>query len=300
MINFKTTKASTVEVVYPDGEAFFQKCLSASSFEIYDPKIADDEDDEEAVTTVNEAADETHETIAADKMKKGDYAALYSSKLRKANQVLVYAKTPNPITAVKNIDKKARDFLEETGVNVAYMAFGFVRWKESENSDIINKAPLLLVPITLKNESSVDPYFIELTGDDIVVNPTFSYFLNAQYGITLPEYEDDETLTSYMAKVEEKVSKLHWQVTPECKIGIFSFLKINMYHDLMNNQDKILKNDNVRLLLGEAVNRPDLMADGEAGRVENEIIDLHTVVDADSSQIEAIEMVKTGKSFVLQ
>ena len=41
-----------------------------------------------------------------------------------------------------------------------------------ENSDIINKAPLLLVPIKLKNESSVDPYFIELTGDDIVVNPT--------------------------------------------------------------------------------------------------------------------------------
>ena len=300
MINFRTTKASTAEVVYPDGEEFFNKCLSATSFEIYDPKIADDEDDEEAVSSADSSNDETQETISADKMHKKDYAALYSPKIRKANQVLVYAKTPNPITAVKNIDKKARDFLEETGVNVAYMAFGFVRWKESENSDIINKAPLLLVPITLKNESSVDPYFIELTGDDIVVNPTFSYFLNAQYGITLPEYEDDETLTSYMAKVDEKVSKLHWQVTPECKIGIFSFLKINMYHDLMNNQDKILKNDNVRLLLGEAVNISDLMTDGEAGRVENEIIDLHTVVDADSSQIEAIEMVKTGKSFVLQ
>ena len=293
MINFRNTKASTAEVVYPDGEEFFNKCLSATSFEIYDSKIVDDEE-------ADSSNEETQETISADKMQKKDYAALYSPKICKANQVLVYAKIPNPITAVKNIDKKARGFLEETGVNVAYMAFGFVRWKESESSDIINKAPLLLVPITLKNESSVDPYFIELTGDDIVVNPTFSYFLNAQYGITLPEYEDDETLTSYMAKVEEKVSKLHWQVTPECKIGIFSFLKINMYHDLMNNQDKILKNDNVRLLLGESVNRSDLMTDGEEGRVENEIIDLHTVVDADSSQIEAIEMVKTGKSFVLQ
>lgn len=174
MINFRTTKASTAEVVYPDGETFFEKCLSSSSFEIYDPKITDDEDDEEAVSSANSSSDETQETITADKMKKGDYAALYSSKIRKANQVLVYAKTPNPITAIKNIDKKARDFLEETGVNVAYMAFGFVRWKESENSDIINKAPLLLVPITLKNESSIDPYFIELTEDDIVVNPTFA------------------------------------------------------------------------------------------------------------------------------
>ena len=100
-------------------------------------------------------------------MNKGDYVELYSSKLRKANQVLVYAKTPNPINAIKNIDKKARDFLEETGVNVAYMAFGFVRWKESDRSEIINKAPLLLVPIKLKNESAVTPYFIDLTEDDI-------------------------------------------------------------------------------------------------------------------------------------
>ena len=31
-----------------------------------------------------------------------------------------------------------------------------------------------------------------------------------------------------------------------------------------------------------------------------QLIELHSVVDADSSQIEAIEMAKTGKSFVLQ
>ncbi len=300
MINFKTTKATTAEVVYPDGESFFEKCMTMSSFEIYDPKIEDDEEDEEAVTSANTSSDETQETITADKMKKSDYATLYSSKIRKSNQVLVYAKTPNPLTAIKNIDKKARDFLEETGVNVVYMAFGFVRWKESETSSIINKAPLLLVPITLKNESSISPYIIELTEDDIVVNPTFSYFLNAQYGITLPEYEDDETLSSYMHRVEELVSKLHWQVTPECKIGIFSFLKINMYHDLMNNQENILKNDNVRMLLGESVDASNHENVDASTRVSNEIIDLHTVVDADSSQIEAIEMVKTGRSFVLQ
>lgn len=300
MINFKTTKASTAEVVYPDGEEFFQKCLNNSSFEIYDPKIADDEDDEVAVTSINETTDETNETIATDKMNKGDYVELYSSKLRKANQVLVYAKTPNPINAIKNIDKKARDFLEETGVNVAYMAFGFVRWKESDRSEIINKAPLLLVPIKLKNESAVTPYFIELTEDDIVVNPTFSYLLNAQYGITLPEYEDDESLTAYITKVQGLVSKLQWQVTSECKIGIFSFLKINMYHDLMNNQENILKNNNVRILLGESIEEHDMVTGEEVGAVENEVIDLHTVVDADSSQIEAIEMVKSGRSFVLQ
>lgn len=300
LINFKDSKASTVEIVFPDGKTFYEKCLSVSSFEIYDPKIADNEDDEEAVTSANTTEDETQEIVAADKLKKSEYIELYSPKVHKSNQVLVYSKTPNPIVAVRNIDKKARDFLEETGVNVAYLAFGFVRWKENEHSDIVNKAPLLLVPVTLKNESSLTPYFIELTEDDVVVNPTFNYLLEAQYGIKLPEYEDDELLTSYISKVQSIISKLHWEVTSECKMGIFSFLKINMYHDLMNNAEKILKNNNVRLLLGEPVDLNDSMGNGEANKVKNEIIDLHTVVDADSSQIEAIEMVKTGKSFVLQ
>lgn len=293
LINFKDTKSSTVEIVFPDGETFYEKCLSASSFEIYDPKIMDEED--EGSENV-----ETPDTGENDVLRKNEYIDLYSPKIRKGNQVLAYVKTSNPISAVKNIDKKARDFLEETGVNVAYLAFGFVHWKEKETSEIVNRAPLLLVPITLKNESSITPYFIELTEDDVVVNPTFNFLLEAQYGIKLPEYEDDESLTSYLDKVKEIVSKLHWEVTSECKMGIFSFLKINMYFDLVNNEDTILKNKNVRSLLGEEGNQQEAVLQDDVRFVNNEIIDLHAVVDADSSQIDAIEMAKSGKSFVLQ
>lgn len=299
LINFKDTKASTIELVYPDADKLYEKCLNTSSFEVYDPKILDDEDDEEAVASAYKVAD-NQDSNSFEGLKKSDYIAMYSGRIKKNNQVLVYARTPNPITAVKNIDKKARDFLEETGVNVAYLAFGFVYWKESETSSIINRAPLLLVPVSLYNESAITPYIINLTEDDVVVNPTFDYMLKAQYGINLPEHEDDESLPSYLAKVRDVVSKLHWNVVSECKLGIFSFLKINMYYDLKNNSDVILKNKNVRQLLGESVVLSDASEVSEEGHIENEIIDLHTVVDADSSQIEAIEMAKTNKSFVLQ
>ena len=53
LINFKNTKASTAEVVYPDAGVLYEKCLSSSSFEIYDPKISDNEDDEDAVISAN-------------------------------------------------------------------------------------------------------------------------------------------------------------------------------------------------------------------------------------------------------
>ena len=53
---------------------------------------------------------------------KAAFLAQYSGKIKRQNQILLYNSATNPLTAVKNIDKKAREFIEETGVNVAYVA----------------------------------------------------------------------------------------------------------------------------------------------------------------------------------
>ena len=158
----------------------------------------------------------------------------------------------------------------------------------------------MLVPIQLEQASAVEPYFIKSAEDDIIVNPTFSYKMDAEHGVKLPEYNDDG-LTAYLEKVKRLVAKLQWTVTDECKIGIFSFLKINMYRDLKDNAKAILANQNVRQLLGEPAITEKMYSDEEAAAsVSDPLIELHSVVDADSSQIEAIEMAKSGKSFVLQ
>ena len=53
--------------------------------------------------------------------------------------------------------------------------------------------------------------------------------------------------------------------------------------------------------MGEPTDAEKLQGeDAAACSVTNPLIELHSVVDADSSQIEAIEMAKSGKSFVLQ
>ena len=68
-----------------------------------------------------------------------------------------------------------------------------------------------------------------------------------------------------------------------------------MYEDIMENSSKILENNCVRLLLGEDVK------DSFSNEVDNNLpIELSNVVDADSSQEEAIELAHKGKSFVLQ
>ena len=300
LINFKDTRASTVEVLLPSSDALFEKVDGATSFEVFDPKITEDDDMEEVVESDQLRIESLEEADASTLNGKSAFLAQYSGKMKRQNQVLLYNAATNPLITVKNIDKKAREFIEETGVNVAYMAFGFIHWKESDSSSYIFRAPILLVPIQLEQASAVDPYFIKTAEDDIIVNPTFSYKMDAEHGVKLPEY-DDEGLTAYLEKVKRLVAKLQWTVTSECKIGIFSFLKINMYRDLKDNAKAILANRNIRQLLGEQTGAERLSGESESlDSVTNPLIELHSVVDADSSQIEAIEMAKSGKSFVLQ
>ena len=295
LINFKDVKASTAEVLIPDASTLFEIAKESAHLRVYDPKLETDESD---APDAEPEQNEEQEQKAVD--KKTAYRSQYEPFIRSRNQVLLYNAYGIPMVALKNIEKKARDLIEESGVNVAHLAFGFIHWKESQTSNYTYRAPVLLIPIEIEHESAVDPYYINTTGDEIIVNPTFAYKLDAEYGIKLPEYDDD-SLDTYLAKVSDLVRKLHWDVTSECKIGNFSFLKINMYRDLKDNAEKILQNSNVRALLGEQPVERDIggesFDDYHAG---NPLIELHNVVDADSSQIEAVELAKSGKSFVLQ
>lgn len=298
LVNFHDTKASTVEIVLPSSEDIFKKVESASSFEIYDPKIQDDEDED--YRDFESAEGEGQEdSKKPEKVKREEYINTYGSRIKKSSQVLLYNANVNPVNALKNIDKKARAYIEETGNNVAYIAFGFIHWKESDYSTQIFRAPILLTPVIFANESAVSPWYIKMTEDDTIVNPTFNYKLQSEQGITLPDY-GEETLSEYLEKVKALVGKLGWDVTDECKIGIFSFLKMNMYKDLIKNEENILKNNNVRMLLGESYDSAGMSIEDQEYHLNNPLIELHNVVDADSSQIEAIEMAKAGVSFVLQ
>lgn len=298
LINFKDTRASTAEVLFPSSDIMFEKIDGSTPFEVFDPKIIED-DDEGENGSISEQL-QTESAVESDVSSgKAAFLAQYSGRIKRQHQILLYSAAANPSTAVKNISRKAQAFIEETGVNVAYMAFGFIHWKESNDASCLFRAPVLLVPIQLEQASAVEPFFIRSAEDDIIVNPTFAYKLDAEYGVKLPEY-NDEGLTAYLQKVKRLVAKLQWSVTAECKIGIFSFLKINMYRDLKDNAAEILENQNVRRLLGEPTDIEKVNMEDAASSVADPLMELYSVVDADSSQIEAIQMAKSGKSFVLQ
>lgn len=289
LINFRDTSASTVEVLFPASDALFRKIDEAATFEVFDPKIPPEDDLKETA-----ARRQLQIEYPGAYDGRAAYLSQYSSKIKRQNQILLYNGAANPLAALKNINKKARGFIEETGVNVAYMAFGFIHWKESNSSNYVFRAPILLVPIQLEQESAVKPYYIKPTEDDIIVNPTFAYKMDAEHGVKLPDY-DDEGLTAYLEKINGIAAKLQWTVSSECKIGIFSFLKINMYRDLKDNAAAILANPNIRQLLGESVDAKCFdNNDIDAVSVSNPLIELH-VDTAISQNVEAKDIVNSFK-----
>jgi len=291
LINFKDTKLSSLDVLSPNVATLFTRAEHSAVFEVYDPKLNEDEEEPSALES-----EQVRATKSEEKLNKAEYLKAYERKLKK-HQILVFNEENKPISALKNISKKAKTAVEETGVNIAYFAFGFIEWTETESSQAVLRAPILLAPISIQNESSIEPYSIKVLDDEMIVNPTFAFKLQHEYGIKLPEFDEEEGIEEYFTKLDGLLSKLKWRVVSECKIGIFSFLKINIYKDLKDNAEKIVQNVSVRALLG----------DFEKGKTEEngapavgDLLDLHNVVDADSSQAEAIEMAVQGKSFVLQ
>lgn len=286
LINFRDNKSNTLEVVSPDFDTLFKKASASVNFEVFDPQLdADDDEDRLSDSKLKEIL----------RNRKG-YIEQYSQKIKKASQILVYNSSVTPMKALKNIEKRSKIAIEENGVNIAYMTFGFISWLDEQDAQTMYRAPILLAPISLSQKSGVDPYRISVVGGDMILNPTFAYKLQSEYKLELPEYDDEEDIESYLGKIEELVGKLKWGVERSCKIGLFSFLKINMYRDLKDNADIILKNDNIRKMFGGEVDTPS--DNGEEVRQDFE--PRFNVVDADSSQLKAIELAKAGESFVLQ
>lgn len=291
LINFKDNKSTSAKVIWPKAAELLG---SGAVFTVFEPRKAPDEAEDEEASALSAAscADAKQETPSVTGTAEEIYLEKWQSQVKK-NEIVLYNENTPAVRIAGNLLKKQETVIEETGVNVVYMAFGFIEWTESGNSKDKYKAPVLLVPVKLINESAIMPYKIKPDGDDVIVNPTFRYKLLMEYGISLPEYED-QGFAEYMGLIREIAAKLSWNVTEDVRLGAFSFLKLNMYEDLKRNADRIVKNKNVLSLMGESTSSdPDTAKDGKDD-------ELHNVVDADSSQLEAIRMAKSGKSFVLQ
>jgi very-short-patch-repair endonuclease len=206
------------------------------------------------------------------------------------------------------IARDAKTAEEERGVNIHFLALGFLRWYEDEKSEAPRHAPLILLPVSLIRDAKRSSFDLKFRDEEIATNQALQERLRSDFGISLPDVPETEDWlpSAYFDAVAKAVaSKRRWSIDAEgIELGFYSFSKLLMVRDLepanWPNQ-ALASHPIVRGLLceGFASEAPILP---EAAKLDEilSLDELVQIVDADSSQTRVIETVRAGRNLVVQ
>lgn len=203
----------------------------------------------------------------------------------------------------------AQTLEQEQGVNVLYLAIGLLRWFDSDSSDIPRHAPLVLLPVKLDRSSAADRFKLRWREEPASPNLTLQAKMRTEFALTIEDFKDEDEvdLPGYCAKVAETVSnQKRWEVLPDAMVlGFFSFSKFLMYRDLDPDNWPAEAGIDTKEMIGALLRdgfpeSAPLVADGAAIDDVIRPIELHHVVDADSSQTVVIAEAAGGRSIVVK
>jgi very-short-patch-repair endonuclease len=309
-LNFRATKVSTVAIVDEKPAEIFRLLYLAEREMRF--KAVESPATDGAVTTASTdvlAGDaQSDETPAQPEFVPYDAATLDD---RHTDEFLQTTATPEALDrSLRRLDEQARLAIEEQGVNTLFLALGMLRYTESDASEQVFSAPLVLLPVELSRKSARSGYRMRAADDEPVVNPALAEYLRLDFGITLPELPDSATvpddydLQTLLSAVTQLIAgRRGWSVTTDVVLALFSFQKLVMYKDLEANAPAVAAHRLVRQLVGREGDRViGLPDDVRRLELDREFAPEATaqVVDADSSQLRAIASVARGYDLVLE
>ena len=214
---------------------------------------------------------------------------------------------------LRNLRRRDREWEEEQGLNVLFLALGFLNWVDADGEQA--RSPLVLIPCDLERASPRDAFRLRREDDDPVVNPTLSHRL-AGMEIDLPELDggsaEDASIERYLDAVTSSVDgRVGWSVDRANVLGTFSYSKLAMYEDLERMKRAGVGSELVRLLAGGGApldggggaGSATPLAEGQlaGGRLDDllDIRDQFAVLPADFSQLQAIEEARKGNNLVI-
>lgn len=206
------------------------------------------------------------------------------------------------------IAREAQTAEEESGVNILYIALGFLTWFEDEASKVEREAPLVLLPVELVRNARTSTYDLRLREEDTLTNLPLQQRMMDDFGIAIPdlEIEDGWNPTDYFSAVQDVIAqRQRWKIEPNAiQLGFFSFTKLLMYRDLAIEawpDGALVDHALTRGLLYEGFEREASLFD-QTSRLDDALPPekLFHVVDADASQAKVIEEVRSGRNLVVQ
>jgi len=309
LLNFRpsTTRPSSIEFVLPEPTEVFQTLLQGTSLRIIgrEPiRLDEDEIDTDAV----EDADWTDLSLST-------ALAPMSEALPSSSAPHPTSPRPGTVLAPLVVDRcnkvasrllaNARASEQEQGVNILFVAFGLLRWKERPGEATWRQSPLVLLPVKIEEQVREGGFRISSTGDDPEFNQTLSERLKRDFGLELMVDLDEETsLRDVVDEVKSAVAgQKEWSVLDQAHLGTFQFHKLRMFTDLVEHAAIAAEHDIVQALGLEGV----AIAPMPEGVPSEEDLDRvvapeqsFTVLDADASQLRAVRAAVGGSHLIVE
>jgi hypothetical protein len=209
---------------------------------------------------------------------------------------------------VKYTKQEAKLFIEEKGVNVLFLAVGFVTWVEDERSEFSYQSPLILIPVRLNQDGES---LVKISKLDEDIQENFALIERfASLGIDVPRWSEEKGIESYFNELEALAGYpiINGVDLNKATIDIFKTQKYFMYEDLnpdfweeeLAESGKPLPEFLGRLISGSMFeSSSSTISEKEIEGLKEESEPL-LVKDADLSQFRTILNARNGRSFVIQ
>lgn len=211
---------------------------------------------------------------------------------------------------------KQKYLLEELGVSPLFVAIGFCSWIESEATgntpeEKTTNAPIYLFQIELENKRSSQDGWKLRPVSELKLNGVISHaamaagikFDEDTYLSNLPESPTLEDLMAGLPALEKSLQKLDgFKTNTQMHLAAFGYQDEAIYRDL-SDIDGLMESEIVRALAGDGAAITKLQKDpgidvSAPDYVEPELENL--ILDADSSQIQAINTAMSGHTVVIE
>jgi hypothetical protein len=310
LVSFKSGRTGGIDLCAPAADAVWQRLVAAAGGMVFPWKRDLLGLPAEVIDSGELAEDPPTDDAPASRSTLEELTALAENSPRfAANHLLTPLSDDWLNRRLNRLALTAREAATDQGVSVLYVAFGFLKWFEADDSNEPVLSPLLLAPVRLARDDLAAEWQLHPEDDDIRRNDTLAELLRRQFKLPLPSPEaggeDDEAawLGRYLPAVRECVrSFTRWEVLDRAALGVFNFQKLAMWEDLGANAARIAAHPLCRAIAGDSAALPPV-PDGipKPDELDAKVPPQRVVqiLDADSSQQAAIEAVKRGAHLVL-
>ncbi|ADQ90287.2 hypothetical protein B5M19_00260 [Mesomycoplasma hyopneumoniae] len=218
---------------------------------------------------------------------------------------------------IKNLYKKSKNYKEEKSINILYLGIGFLKWYENIKENTPIYSPIFLFPAQINYSVFQGKQIISLEFlDNAFLSINFTLLKKLQMlglDTKLSKFRIDNSLSvkenynNFKKLFSEGNNLSNWEMIETIQLSAFDYSKIEIYTDLVENQEKIINNNFYKEINGNFSDSDSLIKiTDETKKIKtadefNNINprDYFHILEADSTQEAAIHAAVKGENFIL-